>query len=254
MTTPTSTSTLTDRALAATAGRAVSTARSTGRPYRDEPGLAVAWQGDRGLFTNVACVREQPQDWEDVLARVASTVPPGLPVILVAAGAVPDLSSAGWHLVGHPPLMVRAPGGTGPRIPAELTLTQVSDERGLETFERTLFEEYPDPGLLPYRWGSVYDGRVLGGATRFFLGRVAGRPLVTSAAHVAAGVNLVEMVATAAAARGRGYGAAASWVAATADPSLPAVLIASDSGRPVYERLGFTAVTRWTLWHRPAHP
>ena len=38
--------------------------------------------------------------------------------------------------------------------------------------------------------------------------------------------------------------------AALADPTVPAVLIASDLGRPVYERLGFLPVSRWTLWMR----
>jgi hypothetical protein len=27
-----------------------------------------------------------------------------------------------------------------------------------------------------------------------------------------------------------------------------AVLIASDPGRPIYERMGFVALHRWTLW------
>jgi hypothetical protein len=31
------------------------------------------------------------------------------------------------------------------------------------------------------------------------------------------------------------------------------VLIASDEGRPVYERLGYVAVERWTVWLRPEH-
>jgi hypothetical protein len=44
-----------------------------------------------------------------------------------------------------------------------------------------------------------------------------------------------------------------SWAAATAQPASPAVLLASDDGRPMYEGLGFVAVTRWTLWTRPAH-
>ena len=31
----------------------------------------------------------------------------------------------------------------------------------------------------------------------------------------------------------------------------PAVLIASDEGRPVYSRMGYLAVERWTAWLRP---
>ena len=49
-----------------------------------------------------------------------------------------------------------------------------------------------------------------------------------------AGVNQGEMVATGPDARGRGYGAAVTARATFADPGQPAVLIASDDGRPVY--------------------
>ena len=31
-------------------------------------------------------------------------------------------------------------------------------------------------------------------------------------------------------------------------PELPAALIASDLGRPVYERMGCVALVRFTLW------
>jgi len=50
--------------------------------------------------------------------------------------------------------------------------------------------------------------------------------------------------------RGKGYGAAVTEAAATAVPEEPAVLLASDDGRHVYERTGFLAVDRWTLWTR----
>jgi hypothetical protein len=53
-------------------------------------------------------------------------------------------------------------------------------------------------------------------------------------------------------ARGRGYGEAVTWAATQVGSGLPAVLIASDPGRPVYERMGFVALSRWTFWHRPA--
>jgi hypothetical protein len=31
-------------------------------------------------------------------------------------------------------------------------------------------------------------------------------------------------------------------------PEAPAALIASDLGRPVYERMGYVALVRFTLW------
>jgi len=47
---------------------------------------------------------------------------------------------------------------------------------------------------------------------------------------------------------GRGYGLALTAAAAAVEPSKPATLIASDLGRPVYDRLGFVAVMRFTYW------
>ena len=62
----------------------------------------------------------------------------------------------------------------------------------------------------------------------------------------------VEWVATLPECRRRGYGAALTWTAATSWPGKPAYLIASDEGRKVYERIGFLALFRFTLWRIPA--
>ena len=50
------------------------------------------------------------------------------------------------------------------------------------------------------------------------------------------------------AARGRCAGAAITWAATTHHPDQPAVLIASDDGQPVYQRLGYLRLERWTVW------
>lgn len=252
MTTITDTRTFTDRALEASADRIVALAAASGRPHRRDEDLAVVWQGDRGIFTNCGYVLATPDDWGSVMSRIAEVVPDDNPATLISAATTPDLSAGGWQLVGFPPLMVKLAGGAGPQRPAELTIADLSDEAALEVFERTLVECFPDTSMQPYKWGSFLDGRALGGATRFYTGFVDGEPVATAAGHVSAGVNLVEMVSTAPSARGRGYGAALTWAASTVDPSLPAVLISSDLGRPVYEGLGYHAVSRWTFWHRPA--
>jgi predicted aconitase with swiveling domain len=87
-----------------------------------------------------------------------------------------------------------------------------------------------------------------------WVGYVDGEPVSVAAAHVAAGATLVEYVAALPSARGRGAGAAVTWAATLADPAAPAVLIASDDGRPTYERMGYVAVERWTAWLRPGAP
>jgi GNAT superfamily N-acetyltransferase len=250
-------STVTDRAVVAMADRVVHVARTADRPFVADDDLVATWIGERGVFTNVAYVLREPDDWDRIVGRVSDVVPPGRPLSLISPWSVPDLGPD-WTPFGHPPLMLRAAEGltTGtpdtPDTPAELTVSEVVDQPGLEVLERTLVDGYPEPGLQPYRWGDVHDARVLGGPTHFFLGSVAGRPVATAAGHVAAGLVVVELVATMADARGRGYGAAVTWAATLVDPTLPAVLIASDLGRPVYERMGYVAVSRWTFWHRPA--
>ena len=85
-----------------------------------------------------------------------------------------------------------------------------------------------------------------------WLGRVDGEPASVACAHTAYGATLVEYVAALPSARGRGAGAAVTWAATLADPALPAVLVASDDGRPTYERMGYVAIERWTAWLRPA--
>ena len=243
--------TLDDAAIRATASRVVHHARAMGRPVVDEAGVSAAHIGRGGVFMNVAVVREQPTDWAHTLAVIADVIPVGVVATLVTPFTTPDLRSAGWRLVGHPPLMARLPGAAAPPpVPAELRIHEVVDRAGLEVFERTLVEGYPVPELQPYEPGRFFDERVLGGPTRLWVGHVDGQPVAAAAGHVAAGVNSVEMVATLAHARGRGYGGAVTWAATTGDASLPAVLFASDLGRPVYERLGYTALTRWTIWYR----
>jgi hypothetical protein len=244
--------TVTEQAALSMAGRVLHHARATRGPLVDTPSLAAARLGDRGVFVNSAVVLEPPDDWSSVVGQIADVIPAGITATLISPYETPDLTPLGWVLIGHPPLMLRTPGAVAaPPVPLDLQIREVVDGPGLEVFERTLVDGYPMPPLQPYKWGCFFDERVLGGPTRFWVGFVDGRPVATAAAHVAAGVNDVEMIATLDGWRGKRYGAALTWAATTADPTLPAVLIASDLGRPVYERLGYTALTRWTLWLRP---
>jgi predicted GNAT family acetyltransferase len=82
------------------------------------------------------------------------------------------------------------------------------------------------------------------------VGWVGNRPVSASSAWTEHGINNVTLVATVPDARGRGYGEALTWRAALADSSLPAMLISSDVGRPIYERMGFLPLQRITLWYR----
>jgi hypothetical protein len=107
------------------------------------------------------------------------------------------------------------------------------------------------PDLADISPGEFYRPE-LGADTAVFVGYDGDDPVATSVAHAAAGVTVVENVAVLARARGRGAGAAITWAATSVWPDRPAMLIASDDGQPVYERLGYLRLLRLTCWMRPA--
>jgi GNAT superfamily N-acetyltransferase len=149
--------------------------------------------------------------------------------------------------MGHPPLMFRPAGGPPPDVPVALTITPVVDERTMHDFVATLVEAYPVPGGE----GSPISTLEALGPIRLYVGYVDGRAVATSGTCVSHGLNDVEWVSTRAEYRRKGIGAALTWAASLAEPSLPAALIASDDGQGVYEAMGYVRVMRLTMWHRP---
>ena len=201
-----------------------------------------------GIFSNAGVLVRPPRDWSAVVESMMGLAPDGVPRLLLSPFPTPDLRVSGLHLVGHPPFMIRPAGEGGPRAVDRLEIREVATPDDLIEFERTLIEAYPIPDMDSSRVPTLFPPSFLGGRSHLFIALVEGEVVATASAHVAAGVNHVEFVSTRAAFRGRGIGAAVTWAATVAEPSLPAVLIASDDGRGVYEALGYVAVNRWTLW------
>jgi GNAT superfamily N-acetyltransferase len=91
-----------------------------------------------------------------------------------------------------------------------------------------------------------------------YLGRLDGRPAATSMAFCGAGVATVLAIATVAAARDRGIGAAIT-LAGLREPRergyRHGVIFATELGAPVYRRIGFrdvdATISRW-LWRADA--
>lgn len=243
--------TVTRQALLAHIARAELSARATTGRWEVGGDVALADLGLPGLFGNHAFAT-QPGRVGAAVDHADSFFPPERPYVLWSPFFTGDLTHRGLELVGHPPLMWRPTTAPAPPLRDGLHIEEVSEPEALATFERTLIDAYPLPEWAGLEPGSVFTPGVLGsGAMHYWVGSVGDRPVCTASATVHAGVNLVEWVSTSPNARGRGFGASITFAAATADPASPAVLLASDDGRPVYERLGFVAVARWTLWARP---
>lgn len=160
------------------------------------------------------------------------------------AGPVPP----GFVVGGHPPFMLRAPGGERPAAPPDLELVEVDHADVLAEYEQVLVEGFPLESLQPWQRGIALHESIVGApGMRCFVGRVDGRAVTAATSIVSHGLNHVEWVATLPDARSRGYGAAVTWEATLADPTVPAALIATDMGRPVYERMGYLPLFRWAF-------
>ena len=165
----------------------------------------------------------------------------GVGWVLVSAWPIPPIE--GMNLVGHPPFMVRPAGGAAPPEPAGLVVREAANDADMQDFARAL-EGYPAANTHV-----IGDGRLLDvPGMHFYVGYVDDEPVACAGAHVTDACVDVEYVAAHESVRGRGIGAALTWRATLADPTKPAVLIASDPGQPVYERMGYLRIQRMTMW------
>ncbi|CAM02220.1 Acetyltransferase (GNAT) family protein [Saccharopolyspora erythraea NRRL 2338] len=238
------------RYVLANADRNAFLATAAGGRHERWPDLAVADPCSPVLFDNAAVLLQPPPytDLRDAVRRVLGFYPPERHFVLLAAWPTPDLSDAGLHLMGHPPLMLRPAGGTAPPPPPGLRISPVGDRRMLADFVRTLVEGYPMPGAADT---VLADEAVLRGPVRLFVGYVDGEPVATSGARLGHGIVDVEWVSTLPSHRRRGIGAALTWAATLVHGTEPAMLISSDDGRAVYESMGYLSLTRLTMRHRP---
>lgn len=238
------------QAVLAHASWAVDAARRGGKPWYDGETWSGGILGDRGPLTNWI-VPKQPVDPAQVILEVARELPNNVPYLFVSAWPTRDLREHGLALAGHPPLMVHFPATAREQPVTDLEIRPVTDVSGLADAERVLVEGYPLPEMEPVQPGTLYPPSLLDSPSSVWVGYDGDVPLATSTAHNAAGVAVVENVAVMPAARGRGAGAAITWAATTHHADQPAVLIASDDGQPVYQRLGYLRLERWTVWVRP---
>jgi hypothetical protein len=197
-------------------------------------------------FANMAIARRplDAADWDGVLARLRDAFAGRGPFVVASPFATPDLRADGCDLIGHPPFMTRAAGAASMPAPEGLEITAVTTADEVEVFAATLAAAYPASS-----GGSLFTAPILDvDGISLWVARLDGDPVATALAHHAGNVNGVEMISCMPSARGRRVGEALTWLPTRVRPDRPAALIASDLGRPVYERMGFVALLRFTLW------
>lgn len=172
-------------------------------------------------------------------------------VLLASAWPTGDLRPYGWSLMGHPPVHLLPQGMPARATPPGLRIERVDSPALLHVWEQTICRGYPLEGLEDAPAGALAPPSLLTdphyGA---WVGFENGHAVVASSAWAAHGIVNVTLVATVPDARRKGYGEALTWAASRLDPALPAMLLSSDDGRPVYERMGYLPLQRMTLWYR----
>ena len=130
-----------------------------------------------------------------------------------------------------------------------LDIQRVTDDAGLDAHRRTATAGFgADPALAE---GTVCADLLDRPDCMVYVGYADGRPVVSGLGWRSGRTIGVYSIATIASARRRGY-AAAMTARVVADGALAgchaAALQASEMGRPIYERLGFRTVIRYTAY------
>jgi len=180
-----------------------------------------------------------------------------LPFLLwVRDGVCPEMlaagRAAGLRDVGGPPAMGMAPILQAPPPPPELDIELVTTADGVRDhatcirdgfgFPQEFADRLLQPSLLEFDDVAV------------FVGRVDGRPVSCSLLSVSGATAGINNVATHPDLRGKGYGAALTWAAVAEGARrgcTHSILQASESGYPVYCKMGYTDLGRYVQLEGP---
>lgn len=244
------TDTIARRFVVAYADRVAAMAEPAGR-VRDVDGARMVDLGSPFGYDNAVVLLRPPAsaaELAELVAQAHAFYPPERWWVLLSLFTTGDLRGEGLTLVGHPPVMVRTPAPL-PAPPPGLELRTVDDPATLADFCRVLVAGF---GMAEVGVPAIADLGLARSLLRLVVGYADGEPVSTAGGATRHGIVEVDWVATLPTARRRGFGGAVT--AAVLDPGLPAVLLASDDGQPVYRRLGFWDVFRATMWEHPPSP
>ncbi|MGI8648110.1 MAG: GNAT family N-acetyltransferase [Mycobacteriales bacterium] len=161
------------------------------------------------------------------------------PLDLLAGGFIYQLANPCMHRLASLPLR-------GAEVPG-LRIEEVTDECGVETFERVRETATGRLKASQKLSGPHLDARILGNGYQLWLGRVGTQAVATGASFSDDSVNLINNISTLTDFRRRGIGAAMSAHAIRAS-SKPTALNSDPNGFGLYRKLGFQEVGRIQFW------
>lgn len=195
-----------------------------------------------------------PDRWDDVLDHIeAFYARAGTgSVLLWSPWRTPDLAGRGWRLEGHPPLLIRPPGGPVPAAVPTVDVVEVTDRPTFDDWTRTAIAGFPLRELEGRQGARLVDERLVDDPRwRFWVAYDRGAPAAAGTLFTDVGVAQLALATTLPQARGRGAWYALVRERLLAAPHLLTGGVFSDDSRPGIERLDFLAITRFSLWHRP---
>jgi GNAT superfamily N-acetyltransferase len=184
----------------------------------------------------------------DAVAEIAETAPRDKALVIEDLMHA-DAASIEGVRVFQIPVMVRSAGPVD--VPAA-HVTEVTDAAELAEAERLMIDAFPLANYQPLVTGNALPARVLElPGWRVWLARAAdGTPAAGCFTYDDGAAVGFYWVATHPEHRGRGLGRAVMEAGLAAHPERQATLVATDAGLPLYERLGFRAVSTMTWYTR----
>jgi hypothetical protein len=153
--------------------------------------LFLADTGGPIPFLNQSILRRPLRGGDDPALDVAEAfAPTDRPSVLLSAWPTPDLASRGWTLVGHPAVVLRAPGpvpddavwGPSPGV----TITEASSAADIAVAERILVEGFGIPSDSPI--GAALPAGLLDHGLRVRIASVDGAPAAVGIVRVGHGI------------------------------------------------------------------
>jgi len=164
-----------------------------------------------------------------------------------------NLQADGDVTVSRMPVMIKSPGSVQAPSPAPragVQIVEATTPGTLTLAERVVVDGFPQPALQPYRPGRSIPPLVLNvPGWRTWLAYDAGEPAAACCTFDDGYAVGIYWLATLLGHRSRGLGRAVMTAALNHNPGLPAVLVATAAGEPLYVSLGFRSVST-AAWYR----